>query len=267
MVIDSSQVDVKAKLTQHLPSLLQLMGNNPFKWDEVNAIFIEKFTKRYEEYIADNNYLQVEITFYDVITQKLSGNHKYLYLFTYFDNLLIDLNKYLPDKKKSLLSGTFWHLLTNWDLKFLNFIGELSVLNNLLKSGYELEMVEEKMPNGKRMDFKVKSTTGKMILVEVVNIHLPDKGDKTDKQLVKSIRRKLVAKVNMKSKKSLINTVFHLVPVLWGKHQMLLKVKDLYDTHLDLQHLNIYEPVAYSCFIYENQYIIKFGSLKTLLNI
>lgn len=172
----------------------------------------------------------------------------------------------LAPEKKALLSDTFRSLLTNWDLKFLNFIGELSVLNNLLKSGYQLNTLEEEMPNGKHMDFTIINQNGNKVLVEVRNIHLHEGEDKTDKQLVSKIKRKLTRKVNAKSKNGLAGIVFHTVPVIWAPHKVLLRLKALYDQNLNMLHLNVLEPVAYACFTYENDYVIKFGSVKTIFD-
>ncbi len=265
IVFDTSQVDLKAKLEQHLPVLISFIGNMPFAWFDVNRLFIEKYAVRYAKYLAANNYVKVEINFYDVISQTLLGNKNYLPLYTYFTKLLEDLDVRLSREKKALLADTFRSLLTNWDLKFLNFIGELSVLNNLLKSGYKLEMVEEEMPNGKHMDFTLQNERGNKIFVEVCNVQLHDMENKTDQQLVKNVKRKLTKKINAKAKNGLPGIVFHIVPVLWAPHKVLLRVKELYDQNLNMVHLHILEPVAYSSFTYENEYVIKFGSLKTLV--
>lgn len=262
--IDSSKVDLKARLAEHLPSLLQLMGDKPFAWRDVNKKFIRHFTKRVQDYVANGNFLQKEINFYDVISQRLLGNSNYLPLFTYFDNLLKELNMYVAHEKKELLSGTFWNLLTNLDLDFLHFVGELSVLNNLVKSGYTLESVETPLPHGKRIDFTMKNANNKSVLVEVVNIRLWSAEDKADEQLVRFIQGKLLDKVNDKAREDPANIIFHIVPVLWGSHKMLIRIKDLYDEHLNMHHLNINEPVAYGCFTYSNQFIVKFATLKTL---
>lgn len=264
---DTSQVDLKAKLQLHLPVLITLMGDTPFTWVDVNRLFIEKYSIRHENYVAANHYLVVEINFFDVISQALLGNRNYLLLYTYFKRLMEELDMQLAPEKKALLSGTFRSLLTNWDLKFLNFIGELSVLNNLLKSGYQLDIVEEEMPNGKHMDFTVINQNGNKALVEVRNIHLHEGGDKTDRQLVSKIKRKLTRKINTKSKNGLPGIVFHIVPVIWAPHKVLLRLKALYDQNLNMLHLNILEPVAYACFTYENDYVIKFGSVKSLFDL
>ena len=246
MELDTSQVDLKSKLQLHLPVLVTLIGNTPFAWDDVNRLFIEKFARRHANYVSANNYLQVEINFFDVISQTLLGNRKYIPLYTYFKKLLEELDMQLTPEKKILLSGTFRSLLTNWDLKFLNFIGELSVLNNLLKSGYQLGAVEEEMPNGKHMDFTVISQNRNKVLVEVKNIRLHNGEDKTDKQLVSQIKRKLTRKVNAKSKNGLPDIVFHTVAVIWAPHKVLLRGKALYDPKLNMLHLNFLEPVAYA---------------------
>lgn len=263
---DTSQVDLKSKLQLHLPVLVSLIGDMPFAWEDVNRLFIEKYSIRYANYIAANNYLQVEINFFDVISQTLLGNRNYFPLYTYFKKLLEELDMQLTPEKKVLLSGTFRSLLTNWDIKFLNFIGELSVLNNLLKSGYHLEAAEEEMPNGKHMDFSLIGHNKSKVLVEVRNIHVHNGDDKSDKQLVRQIKRKLTRKVNAKSEHGLPGIVFHIVPVIWAPHKILLRLKSLYDSNLNMLHLNILEPVAYACFTYENDYVIKFGSLRTLFD-
>lgn len=262
-MIDYSQVNIHDSLKRHLPSLTSLVGDRDFAWVLINRKFIEHMAGRHDDYVGGGNHLLVPINFYDVITQTLLGNGNYHYLFTYFDNVLKELNQHIPEDKKFLVRGILKNMLINMDMRFLNFVGELSILNNLIKTGFRLEKVEELLPNGKRVDFTVQSAQGITEMVEVVNIFLEGAEEYDDGRLIQFVKGKLLNKYKDQSKNELA-IPFTLVPVLWGTHSMLLRLKNLYDQHLNLTSENIHEPMAYSCIIYGNRFNIKFSKLSNV---
>jgi hypothetical protein len=265
-MLDASQVNLNQSLSRYIPSLTQLIGDRDFAWVDINRRFIEFMTGRLNDYRAGGNFLQVPITFYDVVSQAMLENRKYVYLFTYFNNMLSELNSTLPENKKHLLRGIVKSMLTNWDMKFLNFVGELSVLNNLLKTSFQLDQVEEIMENGKRIDFTVRAAGDRLERIEVVNIYLDNAEAYEDERLEKFVKGKLSEKYLDKTKNELQQAIT-LVPVLWGTHAMLLRLKTIFSGRDILPGLPVHEPMAYSCLISETTYYIKFSKLSNVFSI
>lgn len=192
------------------------------------------------------------------------GNGNYQYLYIYFRNILIELKDNVPENRKHYVRSILKNVLLKWDTEFLNFICELSVLNNLIKTGFRLEKVEEKMENSKGMDFTVIDQDGKAVLIEVVNFSLEPVQGYDDDRLVRWLTGKQMDKYNDQAKDGL-KRKFTLVPVLWGTHVVLKRIKDLYETRLDLTAMNIHEPMAYSCLILKDKsYRINFSRIRNI---
>lgn len=265
LAFDPSNIDVKSCLAEYLPSLLELMGDRPFGWAAVNRQFIEHRVEHHKKMMANGGSLETDINFYDVIEQYVAGNQKYKPLYIYFDNLLVELGRNVPPKKKELLSSTFRHLLTSFNLNFFHFIGELSVLNGLLSKGFKLERVEEPMDHGKSADFTMKTPGGDSQRIEVVNIHLWSQETKSDEELVRFLQGKIIDKINDKAKEDIANLIFFTIPVVWGPIEMLKRVRDLYETHLNMYQVKVSEPVAYVSTYYGESTTPSFGALSSLL--
>ena len=117
-------------------------------------------------------------------------------------------------KEKKLLSKTIYFALTNIDKNYLNFIGELAILNLLKNADFELLQTEFPLSDNhesKSIDFLV-FKEGKSSLLEVVNIHLPESKLLTDNYIERLLDQKIIGKILNKSNDS--NIKFSLAPVI-----------------------------------------------------
>lgn len=247
-----------------MPSLLTLIGDKPFAWSLVNKGLLRHNKERLNRLIASDFALQEDINFYDVIDQYKGGNQKYRALYEYFDGLLVQLNRQMPKEKKELLLTTLYSMLTSFNIDFLHFVGELSVLNKLLSEGYQLMCVEEIMPHGKRVDFTMQAPNSSTLRIEIVNLRLWSQKEKSDHDIVRFLQGKILGKLNDKTQNNVTNHIFYTIPVMWGSVQMLRRVRDLYEPHLNMQKIAVIEPVAYASICYDETPQIWFGSLRTL---
>ncbi|MES2429310.1 MAG: hypothetical protein V4556_00150 [Bacteroidota bacterium] len=265
------KLDMEKKMKEYMPSLFPLIGTRTFPWEKINEIVGNNFKDRLREYNQLRNKkgagakLVIESNLFDIIVEARKGDPDAIRLFTFFDFLLKELNIYLPDKKKELIISNLKGFLTNTDKNYRNYIGELSVLNNCLKNGFELISIEHCLINGKKIDFHIIHTESKKAyLLEVVNIHYNDKKDYTDEILIAEISGKLAMKLADKAKNlDIIN--FTLMPVIWANYSQLERIFSLQDKILNNTN-SIFEPTAFCSYqdsMGEN--VFKFGTISSLL--
>jgi hypothetical protein len=265
---ESNFPDVEERLRIYFPSLFLLLKDKQFSWGRVNKIFYEEYLNRKAEYEANNNYLRMQAGFFDIISASLNGRSDALNLFAFFDNLISELAFRIPDKQKNWLKTTLYNVFTNWDRNYLNFFGELAVLNNFLKAGFTLGKIEERLSSGKEIDFAFFGLDqGKKVLIEIVNIHLEIFENKNDIEMVKLYRQKIFEKLKEKTNGSLADMNFSLIPVVWGSHEELLRLYSLYNKGITIENLNVIEPNCYMCYTYETGILNYFGRLSSMPSI
>jgi len=253
---------VKENIRFYLPAIKNIVGED-FNWELIDKLFTDELTKRTEK--ANGGTLVIEATIYDIIIEVKRRNLQAMRFLSFFQRLLEELSINLTIEEQKLIKKNVRDFLTRFNLKYLDYVGELAVINNLVKSKiYRLENVEAKLTNEKSIDFKIRKVEdGKLHLVEVVNIHLDSsKVESDDEKIRKFLNHRLRNKIE--SKKSEIN--FFLVPVLWGGWQD-IKVYSEYFKKNKMHLTNVLEPVAFATFTdpkNEIFYFHRFGNVSNL---
>jgi hypothetical protein len=154
------------------------------------------------------------------------------------------------------------------DHNYLNFLGELSVINLYKKNlGYRLVKTETpvnlSVKNGVKIDLHFYDpATQKNQFIEIVNIHLSKENTKD----VESIHRLLAVKINEKIEATLIkgNPHIFLIPVLWGQFTEQKAVWNYIKNETPI-FLNTIDPVCFMTFTdQDNNRVHKFGTLSSL---
>lgn len=236
---------VLENLKLFIPALVQLVDGRDFPWDSIDLLFSEKIKDRISKLTGET--LEIEASIYDIIVEAKKQNSKAIGLLHFLNKLFEELTDTLETNEKLLVKSNVKQMLTSLDSKYLDFLGEIATLNNLIKSKmYRLVAIEEKLPNGKSIDFKLRHIEqNKFYLVEIVNIHLnsnrvEDNPDAIRKFLTHRLSNKLKAK-NLKLDNG---TIFYLIPVIWGGWQQIKIYSNFFRTNgLGLQ--NVIEPVSY----------------------
>lgn len=256
---------VKENIKLFLPALIEIVGDSDFDWNYIDNLFSKKLNERTLK--AGGGTLLIEATIYDIIIQVKKGNQEAIRLLSFFQKLLEELSTNLIEEEQKLVKKNVRNLLISFDSKYLNFVGEIAVLNNLLKSKmYRLEDVETKLSSKKSIDFTVKKIDNrKLFLVEIVNIHLDSNKIENDETKIKKFfADRLVNKI--KSKKS--SEDFFLVPVLWGGWKDVKIYSDYFKKNrMDIK--NVLEPVSYVTFSdphNANHYFHRFGNVSNLFD-
>jgi hypothetical protein len=276
-------------LEVYLHSIIPLMNEGAFAWNRVDKLLKE----RTDRLIADKKIFDegLEMSIFEILLlykltiqkHKLMGNIKtiftiadllphcnesekrYLLMRKFLLDLFGELDSKLNKKEKELVRKTLFSVLTNFDNKYLNFVGEIAVLNLLLKNNYKLVGVEVKIPNAKPIDFKLhKPDSNRHFNIEVVNIHYDtnklESEEKIEEFLIKRINQKLESKIqNIK-----IPAHFFLVPVLWGDIEGLRKIQAIFKREPKLLGKKTIEPCAFLSKRSSTEIFNFFGRITTL---
>jgi hypothetical protein len=245
-------IDLENKLPICLPGMLELLNNKTFKpheWKKINTNLQEQLIERRKKIISDN-YLKVETNIYDIIVGVIEGKTSPYGYFQYLHILFKRLTKNLNVQERKKLRPTLYSVLINLDHKYRNFIGELSVLNNIRENNKEYRLInvdKEIIVDEKKADFTFENIYTKEIeLFEVVNIHAYDvvAGFDLKRFVVGKIEDKIRIKTNGKSD----YRPFKLVPVFWGQIKDMKKLNEIFKNgKVDLPN-NVFEPMSLCSF-------------------
>lgn len=260
-------IDLKQSLSRYLPVLfefLDIQDFEPRQWDKLNSNFHERYLERREQYRSKGNYLQVSANIYDIITEKLKDNLDGIKYLEFITKTLEELSDNLSDLEKKAINKTLYDFLISYDYRFRNYLGELLVLNSIIKSNsFILEKVESRIVNNQTADFLFSRKDGNgHHLIEVVSIHINSSHTMLDDYLPKIFKTKISKKTAGETRYA----KFILVPVIWGAPVDLLRVLDAWESMDKTELQEVYEPVSYICLTSpEHQVFYKFGTLSTLL--
>lgn len=237
---------VKQNIRVFIPSIYEFLENQDFPWSTIDYNFNAILDSRIKEMKKGNN--KFEVTIYDIILDAKKGDNQLRSLLFFFNRLFEELMESLDQNGRKTVKTTVRKLLSSFDQKFLNFIGELAVLNNLLKSGnVELISCEVSLDNGKSIDLDVKFIKQNMrALIEVYNIHLDsDKVENDHKKIEIFLKKRLLDK---RKDKVINNSKFkdkiHLIPVLWGDTKS-LRIYEGFFKSTEFKIPLTYEPMTY----------------------
>ncbi len=236
---------VKENLKLFIPALIEFVDGQDFPWGKIDKLFSDKITDRISE--SNGETIVVEASIYDIIVAAKKQNSSAIGLLDFLNKLFEELTDTLDSDEKSLIKSNVKQMLISLDSKYLNFLGEIATLNNLIKSNvYRLVDIEHKIANGKSIDFKLRHIEqNKFLLVEIVNIHLDsNRVDDNADAIRKFLTHKLSEKI--KSKKARLNNdfSFYLIPVIWGGWKDIKIYSEFFKSNkLDLP--DVIEPVSY----------------------
>ena len=208
----------KRNISVFLPGLLEITDNDPdFPWDSIDQFFKDTWYEKAAGTVDDS--FQVEATFFFVFMGALKGLPVAVGYIDFLNRLFEELADLFTTDKQKMICSTIKKLLKTPTLQFLNFLGELATLNNLLKSKiYELDFVESPLPNDNSIDFRLKNLNeGHFVLVEVLNIHVDDDRVEADPIAIDKFMSHRLKNKRREKNEDLVNpNQFWLVPVLWA---------------------------------------------------
>jgi|GEM_PF-6617033 len=259
--------DIRRHLQTRFPEFFLLLGKNSINWRTVNKAYARQASKYYERNHRTGKTFRIDPSIYSIITLSMQHDPEANRTFDYMKLLFMELNESLSHNEKKLIVPALYGILTNIDLKFRNFLGELSVLNLLKRQGYTLLETErpliESEPNGTKIDFHLKNTkTNQEHLVEIVNIKIDDKNTADDETITKLLNAKIVGKLLETGIKR--SNKFILMPVVWGNWEYVLRLLAYFQTN-NPTFANTITPAALVPFTTETGELVHiFGTIDTI---
>jgi hypothetical protein len=200
--------DVRPFLEMKMSGLLDLLGTNNISWVTINKNFSRNLEKVKSDLALSQNSIYREATFYSVLISEHYNTGEGAGMFDWYRTLFQSLSSILTPAEKALTNHSIYNLLIEPDKNYLNFIGELAVLNEIKKQpGCNLINVEEKIQNenNSTADFLILNEyDNAQILVEVVNLHF----QKIDINDPERIKRLIVSKLSHKMKMKYLNPLY-----------------------------------------------------------
>lgn len=243
---------VKLNIACYFHGVLSMLGENKFDWDEIDKLFNEELGRRKQRTLVENTEtIIIEASIHDIIVEVKKRNMQAIRLLHFFNSALQDLSILLSPLEKKLVVKSLWDLLTTFNKNYLNFTGEMLILNNLIKTGkYRLTGIEYLLPNNKSVDFQLLDIDeNTVVLVEVLNIHLKDgKVEKQNDLLGKFLTKRITDKIEAKNEGLKEKVDFELVPVLWGAASDLKVYCDYFKLN-NMQIVGVHEAFAFASFM------------------
>lgn len=81
-------IDLKNRLSEYIPILFEFLGDETISWSKINSQFMKNLDSRKRLYAANDNYLLIEASFYDIISEGINGNKSALRIFSFINKLL-----------------------------------------------------------------------------------------------------------------------------------------------------------------------------------
>lgn len=262
-------ISIEEGLKKYIPDLLLLLDGQSVSWAKINKGYSTNHSKRRKKSLL-NPLEKFEVNFYDLIALTLVRNDENAEkLFIYITVVLRRLNAVLNQQQKLMVGKTVRNFLKNFSLDYIHFIGELFFLDRMIASNeYELIMIEDKMKNGKDIDFRLYFKRNKQeILVEIMNVRLNTSNLESFSIFHEHLNRKVTDKIFDKTKGQISDYNFHLQPILWGSGDELKKVVSFYKNGFEILINGVMEPLAYCCLSYEgSEPKYRFNKITTLFD-
>lgn len=263
--------DVKRSLERNIPSMLRLIGNQNISWTKINSRLDKHLIQNKEKCVNTGiEKVKVEATFYSFLVGQYVGKSETFGMFDFFNSTFEQLHDRLSKKELVYIHKIIKSILTNFDSKYLNFIGEIATLNAYKSNrDYELLNIEEPIYDYKNVkaDFFLKRIfDGKQFFVEVVNIHLQHRNLIESESIKKHIEGKIIKKVERTLFSSPRFDVY-IQPVIWTENTSQLKVvSELYKSN-KIEIKNVYVPLSLLTIMFsEGVYRHRFEYVNTILD-
>lgn len=252
----------------YLPALINLLGDDQkFSWKKIDKLINRIINNRIEKY--GNETITVNATIFDVMIAAQKGTKEAIMQLEFLNLLFNDLNQLLNEKEKSLIRSIIENILKSPNNNYINFVGEIGALVNLMSTGlYRLENVEYPLESGKSIDFQLrKIDTNELVLAEIVSIRLdPDKVINDKDEMETFISKRIDQKINSKDNQN-TNRKFFLIPIILGPSTCLKIYSDFFKNYkIEVDY--VIEPLAFLSFhIDQNEYLHKFSRISKLFDI
>lgn len=271
MTIPIEKYNVKSALEKNMPSVLRLIGNQNIFWTTINSGLrdhLQKVRRELEE--SGESEIITEATFFSFLIGNTQGKKETAPMFNFFETTFTQLSERLSDNEQIHLCKIVKFILSNFDYRYLNFIGELATLNAYKSTGkYSLLNIEEKIYSQKdiRADFFMRRDSDKReFLVEIVNIHLENRNLNDSLKIKRHIESKLKLKIEKTFFESPKREIY-IQPIVWTESKEQIKIISELYRKKKIAMNNVYVPMCYMSYQLNNDnYEHRFEYVTTILD-
>lgn len=267
---EALRYDIKKALENYMPNLIKLLGDKNLPWKKINYGLQQHLDNIRKDLISDSKEtIRKDATFYSFIVGKSIGKIESEPMFDFYNYTFKQLLNRLSDAELQPLHKMIQNVLTNFDYKYLNFIGELATLNAYKSTGkYILLNIEEKVysQNNKKADLFLKRVEDEFeFLVEIVNIHLENRFFKNNSHIEYHLNSKIREKINKTVFDSPKREIF-IQPVIWVDNlEQIAIISKLYKNK-KMQIDNVFIPMCYLTYkLHDGGYEHRFEYVNTIL--
>lgn len=260
---------LKLNLSFYLPALMEYTTDIDIDWDSIDKRLKNEYDKRITELEKENKEsIKVQATIYDIIIEAKKDNKQAIRYLHFMNSLFSELTLNTDATERKILKKNIENFLNQMNMDYVNYLGEIAVINNLLaQKTYKLEGIEEPISNGKNIDFKLRKTSDNtIVLLEIESIHLDDDRVEDDEEKIRTfITGRFMRKINKKKRNLTHNLNLYFVFVMWGGWRSLKIYSDYFKknkTNIE----NVHEPVAYLLFSNDDTgfFVNRFGKVSNL---
>jgi hypothetical protein len=264
------KIDLHDFLRKRFPRFFDLLEGRKLDWTRASKAYITAFDKHRARFERTKTPFRIEASLYNIIIEAGNGDKTAIRTFEYIRNLFTRLNELITPEEKQLLQRILFGVVSNIDKKYLNFLGELSVLN-YIKQTKPVTLVRTERPvfpdkpKGVSIDFDFRNNlTGLIWPVEVVNLHLDEKNTANDETKERLLNQKIGEKLLVTGIRK--TNAFTLAPVVRGTWRQIYALKDYY-ARRNPTFENTSTPLAFVPFDDEQgNPVYKFGTIDVIFD-
>jgi hypothetical protein len=254
--------EVKKIIAKFLPNVVSFTEHfDSFSWGKITHLLEKCLKKRISS--ANREPIVVSTTIFDIVTSAMKEDFRAIKQLEFIDNIFAELAGNLNNEEKNKIKPTIERIFKTLDYTYLNFVGEIAVLNNIISTGrYKLIVIEYKIEEERDIDFLLQEIeSGKKVLVEVFRIHInPEKVSSDIKGIKEFLKYRFQEKIKSKTNK----IDFILIPILRGAHESLKVYSDFYKKNSFVIE-NVVVPLAFMTIFQEDESVEhRFGRISNV---
>jgi hypothetical protein len=260
------EFDTKAFLRHHSPELFEVISETRIDWNRLGKNYKDRYERLLAKHEAEG-IAQYESSIFEILMYASEGRHDAIYIQSFFKGTIKKLKTILSEQELKFVGDNIVGVITNLDMKYLNFIGELAVLVILKEHAkWTLTGTEIKNDVEKRIDFEFKSDKDRKVKIEIMNIHLTREISENDEGIKRFLTKRIEDKKAIKTNNHSTQVDFIIAPIIWGPVSELKKISN----HLKRTPWTIqmtFKPIAFMNFTDKDENMFqKFKDLETIFD-
>ena len=121
------EFDTKAFLRHHAPELFEIISETRVDWNRLGRNYKDRFEGLVAKHEAEG-VARYEASIFEILMHSSQGRRDAAYIQNFFKETIQKLKTILTEQELKFIGDNIVGVITNLDMKYLNFICELAVL-------------------------------------------------------------------------------------------------------------------------------------------